>query len=153
MLALTLGTLLLVNIGLFAVISDMKENTHLMYTDLRTDAEQTIEAGLYTQDSDSLGVIADMQTEVTDSRLRIVSDVVEQAAEYAEKLYASPADYAGSAYAPVHLSKAPATLSARYMFRAGVQETAAFSTISMSEQPAASSISIRTTMCSVKTMW
>ena len=29
MLALTLGTLLLVNIGLFAVISDMKENTHL----------------------------------------------------------------------------------------------------------------------------
>ena len=124
MLALTLGTLLLVNIGLFAVISDMKENTHLMYTDLRTDAEQTIEAGLYTQDSDSLSVIADMQTEVTDSRLRIVSDAVEQAAEYAEKLYASPADYAGSAYAPVHLSKAPATLSARYMFSAGVQETA-----------------------------
>ena len=124
MLALTLGTLLLVNIGLFAVISDMKENTHLMYTDLRTDAEQTIEAGLYTQDSDSLGVIADMQTEVTDSRLRIVSDAVEQAAEYAEKLYASPADYAGSAYAPVHLSKAPATLSARYMFSAGVQVNA-----------------------------
>ena len=124
MLALTIGTLLLVHIVLFAVISVLKENTQLMYTDLRTDAEQMIEEGQYAQDSDSLGVIADMQTEVTDSRLRIVADAVEQAADFAEKLYASPDAYASSRYTPVHLSRAPKTLSARYMFSAGMQETA-----------------------------
>ena len=73
MLALTLGMLLLVNIGLFAVIADLKDNTQQMYDNLKTDAEQTIEEGLYAQDSDSLGVLADTQTEVTDSRLRIVA--------------------------------------------------------------------------------
>ena len=124
MLALTLGMLLLVNIGLFAVIADLKDNTQQMYDNLKTDAEQTIEEGLYAQDSDSLGVLADTQTEVTDSRLRIVADAVEQAAEYAEKLYASPEAYARSPYTLVHLSEAPQTLSARYMFSAGVEETA-----------------------------
>ena len=124
MLALTLGTLLLVNIGLFAVIADLKENTQQMYDNLKTDAGQTIEEGLYALDSDSLGVIADMQTEVTDSRLRIVSDAVGQSAEFAERLYASPAAYAGNRYSPVHLSEAPDTLSARYMFSAGVKESA-----------------------------
>ncbi len=123
MLALTLGTLLLVDIGLFAVIADLRDNTQQMYNNLKTNAKQTIEEGLYAMDSDSLGVIAEMQTEVTDSRLRIVSDAVEQSAEFAERLYASPEAYADSAYAPVHLSKAPATLSARYMFSAGINET------------------------------
>ena len=123
MLALTLGTLLLVDIGLFAVINDLKENTQQMYSNLKTDAKQTIEKGLYAMDSDSLGVIADMQTQVTDSRLSIVSDAVKQSAEFAERLYASPSAYANSSYAPVHLSKAPETLSARYMFSAGIQET------------------------------
>lgn len=125
MLALTLGTLLLAEVGLFAVIADLKETTRQMYGDLRTDAEQTIEEGLYSMDSDSLGVIADLQTEVTDSRLRIVADAVEQAAEFAERLYASPAEHASSVYTPVHLSEAPDTLSARYMFSAGVEEAPA----------------------------
>ena len=125
MLALTLGTLLLAEVGLFAVIADLKEATRQMYGDLRTDAEQTIEEGLYSMDSDSLGVIADLQTEVTDSRLRIVADAVEQTAEFAERLYASPAEHASSVYTPVHLSEAPDTLSARYMFSAGVEEAPA----------------------------
>ncbi len=123
MLALTLGTMLLVFFGFSAIISNLRGNIHTLYEDIRTDAEQTIEEGLYAQDSDSLGVLADMQMEVTDSRLRIVSDAVMQYAEYAEKLYASPSSYSNSAYSPVHLSKAPDTLSARYMFSAGVKET------------------------------
>jgi len=123
MLALTLGTLLLVDIGLFAVIADLKENIQQVYDNLKTDAEQTIEEGLYSLDSDSLGVIADMQTAVTDSRLQIVADAVEQSAEFAERLYASPSNFSSSAYSPVHLSEAPETLSARYMFSDGVEET------------------------------
>ena len=123
MLALTLGTLLLAEAGLFAVIADLKETTRQMYNDLRTDAEQTIEDGLYALDSDSLDLIAELQTEVTDSRLRIVKDAVEQSAEFAARLYAAPSNYAESEYAPVHLSEAPETLSARYMFSAGVEET------------------------------
>jgi sigma-B regulation protein RsbU (phosphoserine phosphatase) len=125
MLALTLGTMLLVYAGLYAIIGDLRGNIQKLYEDIRTGAEQTIEEGLYAQDSDSLGVLADMQIEVTDSRLRIVSDAVMQAAEYAEKLYASPTKYLNSAYDPVHLSEAPDTLSARYMFSAGTEETAA----------------------------
>ena len=123
MLALTLCTMLLVYAGLYAIIGNLQENMQTLYEDIRTDAEQTIEEGLYAEDSNSLGVLADMQVEVTDSRLRIVSDAVSQSAEYAEKLYASPASYANSAYSPVHLSKAPDTISARYMFSAGVKET------------------------------
>ena len=123
MLALTLGTMMLVYIGLYAIISNLRTNMQTLYENIRTSAEQTIEEGLYAQDSNSLGVLADMQIEVTDSRLRIVSDAVSQSAEFAEKLYASPAKYANSAYAPVHLSKAPDTVSARYMFSAGVEET------------------------------
>ena len=123
MLALTLGTMLLVFVGLSAIIGNLRENIQVLYDDIRAGSEQTIEEGLYAQDSDSLGVLADMQMEVTDSRLRIVSDAVEQSAEYAEKLYASPSKYSNSAYSPVHLSKAPKTLSARYMFSAGVKET------------------------------
>ena len=123
MLALTLGTMLLVYAGLSAIVGTLRDNIHQQYEIIRTDAEQTIKEGLYAQDSDSLGVLADMQVEVTNSRLRIVSDAVEHAAEYAEKLYASPSEYAGSAYSPVHLSQAPKTLSARYMFSAGVEET------------------------------
>ena len=123
MLALTLGTLLLTYVGLYAIIADLRGNVQTLYEDIRAKAEQTIEEGLYAQDSDSLGVLADMQMEVTDSRLRIVSDAVKQSAEYAEKLYASPSKYADSAYKPVHLSEAPDTLSARYMFSAGTQET------------------------------
>ena len=122
MLALTLGTMLLVYIGFSAIIADLRGNIQKLYEEIRTDAEQTIEEGLYAQDSDSLGVLADMQIEVTDSRLRIVSDAVMQSAEYAEKLYASPSSFS-SAYSPVHLSEAPDTLSARYMFSAGVRET------------------------------
>ena len=125
MLALTVGTMLLVYGGLYAIVADMRENIQTLYEEIRTGAEQTIEEGLYAQDSDSLGVLADMQMEVTDSRLRIVSDAVEQSAEFAERLYASPASYLNSRYDPVHLSKAPDTLSARYMFSAGVEETAA----------------------------
>ena len=125
MLALTLGTMLLVYGGLYAIIGDLRENIQTLYEEIRTGAEQTIEEGLYAQDSDSLGVLADMQMEVTDSRLRIVSDAVEQSAEFAERLYASPAKYANTTYAPVHLSEAPDTLSARYMFSAGVEETGA----------------------------
>ena len=124
MLALTLCTMLLVYAGLYAIIGNLRENMQTLYEDIRTDAEQTIEEGLYAEDSDSLGVLADMQIEVTDSRLRVVLDAVSQSAEYAEKLYASPSNYMNSAYSPVHLSKAPATLSARYMFSAGVKETA-----------------------------
>jgi sigma-B regulation protein RsbU (phosphoserine phosphatase) len=123
MLALTLGTMLLVYAGLYAIIADLRGNIQKLYEEIRTGAEQTIEEGLYAQDSDSLGVLADMQMEVTDSRLHIVSDAVSQSAEYAEKLYASPSDYMNSAYSPVHLSEAPETLSARYMFSAGVEET------------------------------
>ena len=123
LLALTLGTLLIVFAGFYAIIGDLRGDIQTQYEKIRTGAEQTIEEGLYAQDSDSLGVLADMQIEVTDSRLGIVSDAVRQSAEYAEKLYASPADYLNSAYDPVHLSKAPDTLSARYMFSAGVQET------------------------------
>ena len=123
MLALTLGTLLLVYAGLYAIIGNLRQNIQRLYEDIRTDAEQTIEEGLYAQDSDSLGVLADMQMEVTDSRLRIVSDAVRQSAEFAQKLYASPSDYLNSDYDPVHLSQAPDTLSARYMFSAGVEET------------------------------
>ena len=125
MLALTLGTMLLVYAGLYAIISDLRVNIQKLYEEIRTDAEQTIEEGLYAQDSDSLGVLADMQMEVTDSRLRIVADAVTQSADYAARLYASPAKYASSPYAPVHLSEAPETLSARYMFSAGVQESGA----------------------------
>ena len=123
MLALTVGTMLLVYGGLYAIVSDLRENIQTLYEEIRTGAEQTIEEGLYAQDSDSLGVLADMQMEVTDSRLRIVSDAVEQSAVYAERLYASPSNYVNSSYAPVHLSKAPDTLSARYMFSAGIEET------------------------------
>ena len=123
MLALTVGTMLLVYGGLYAIVADMRENIQTLYEEIRTGAEQTIEEGLYAQDSDSLGVLADMQMEVTDSRLRIVSDAVRQSAEFAERLYASPASYLNSRYDPVHLSKAPDTLSARYMFSAGVKET------------------------------
>ena len=119
MLALTLGMLLLAEAGLFLLIADLQEDTQELYTDLRSDAEQTIVEGLYAMDSDSLGVIADMQTEVTDSRLRIVSDAVEQSAEFAERLYGAPSEYRDSPYEPVHLSEAPATLSARYMFCSG----------------------------------
>lgn len=125
MLALTLGTMLLVCTGFYAIVANLQTNIQELYEDIRTDAEQTIEEGLYAQDSDSLGVLADMQMEVTDSRLRIVSDAVSQSAEYAEKLYASPSAHTVSAYSPVHLSEAPDTLSARYMFSAGVEETAA----------------------------
>ena len=123
MLALTLVTMLLVCAGLYAIIGNMRGNIQKLYGSIRTGTEQTIEEGLYAQDSDSLGVLADTQMEVTDSRLRIVSDAVSQAAEYAEKLYASPSDYINSGYSPVHLSEAPDTLSARYMFSAGVEET------------------------------
>lgn len=125
MLALTLGTMLLVYAGLYAIVSDLRGNIQKLYEDIRTDAEQTIEEGLYAQDSDSLGVLADMQMEVVDSRLRVVADAVSQSAEYAEKLYAAPAVYANPVYTPVHLSEAPDTLSARYMFSAGITETAA----------------------------
>ncbi len=104
MLALTLGTLLLAEAGIFAVIANLQDTSRQMYGSLRSDAEQTIEEGLYSTDSDSLGLIAELQTEVTDSRLRFVEDAVAQSAEYAERLYASPAAYANSAYAPVHLS-------------------------------------------------
>ena len=123
MLALTLGTMLLVFVGFSAIIGDLRGNIHTLYEEIRTGAEQTIEEGLYAQDSDSLGVLADMQMEVTDSRLRIVSDAVRHSADYAERLYASPSRYASSAFSPVHLSEAPDTLSARYMFSAGVRET------------------------------
>ena len=123
MLALTLVTMLLVYAGLYAIIGNLRGNIQRLYEDIRTGAEQTIEEGLYAQDSDSLGVLADMQMEVTDSRLRIVSDAVMQSAEFAEKLYASPSSYANSGYSPVHLSQAPDTLSARYMFSAGVEES------------------------------
>ena len=123
MLALTLGTILLVYAGLYAIIADLRGNIQKLYENIRTGTEQTIEEGLYAQDSDSLGVLADMQAEVTDSRLNIVSDAVSQSAEFAEKLYASPSAYSDSAYSPVHLSEAPETLSARYMFSAGVNET------------------------------
>ncbi|MBQ6021404.1 MAG: SpoIIE family protein phosphatase [Clostridia bacterium] len=125
MLALTLGAMLLVYAGLYAIIADLRGNIQKLYENIRTGAEQTIEEGLYAQDSDSLRVLADMQVEVTDSRLRIVSDAVSQSAEYAEKLYASPGDHVNAAYNPVHLSEAPETLSARYMFSAGVEETEA----------------------------
>ena len=123
MLALTIGTMLLTYAGLYAIIADLRGNIQKLYEEIRTGAEQTIEEGLYSQDSNSLGVLADMQMEVTDSRLRIVSDAVSQSAEFAEKLYASPSGHASSVYHPVHLSEAPDTLSARYMFSAGVQET------------------------------
>ncbi|MCR4683132.1 MAG: SpoIIE family protein phosphatase [Clostridiales bacterium] len=123
MLALTLCTMLLVFVGFSAITGNLRESMQTLYEDIRTDAEQTIETGLYAQDSDSLGVLADMQMEVTDSRLRIVSDAVMQSAEFAEKLYASPSNHTNTAYSPVHLSKAPGTLSARYMFSAGVKET------------------------------
>ena len=123
MLALTLGTMLLTYAGLYAIIADLRGNIQTLYEEIRTGAEQTIEEGLYAQDSNSLGVLADMQMEVTDSRLHIVSDAVRQSAEFAEKLYASPSRYATSVYAPVHLSEAPNTVSARYMFSAGVKET------------------------------
>ena len=121
MFALTLGTMLLVSVGFSAIIGSLRESIHGVYEEIRTDAEQTIEEGLYAQDSDSLGVLADMQMEVTDSRLHIVSDAVTQSAEYSERLYA--AHRKDSAYSPVHLSQAPPTLSARYMFSAGVRET------------------------------
>ena len=124
MLALTLGTMALVSAQLYSIISSLRGNIQTLYEDIRTDAEQTIEEGLYAQDSDSLGVLADMQREVTDSRLRIVSDAVKQSAEFAERLYASPTDITASNYAPVHLSEAPDTVSARYMFSAGTEETA-----------------------------
>ena len=123
MLALTLGTMLLTYAGLYAIIADLRGNIQTLYEEIRTGAEQTIEEGLYAQDSNSLGVLADMQMEVTDSRLHIVSDAVRQSAEFAEKLYASPSRYATSVYAPVHLSEAPNTVSARYMYSAGVKET------------------------------
>ena len=123
MLALTLGSMLLVCTGLYAIITDLREDMQKLYENIRTGAEQTIEEGLYAQDSDSLAALAYMQTEVTDSRLRIVSDAVSQSAEYAEKLYASPSGYLNAAPVPVHLSAAPETLSARYMFSAGVEET------------------------------
>ena len=123
MLALTLGTMLLTYAGLYAIITGLRENIQKLYENIRADAEQTIEEGLYSQDSNSLGVLADMQIEVTDSRLRIVSDAVRQSAEYAEKLYASPAEYSDSSFSPVHLAEAPDTLSARYMFSAGIEET------------------------------
>ncbi len=125
MLALTLGTMLVVCAGLYTIIGSLRDNIQTMYEHIRTGAEQTIEDGLYAQDSDSLGALADMQVAVTDSRLRIVSDAVEQSAEFAERLYASPSAYASSAYSPVHLSEAPDTLSARYMFSAGIEETPA----------------------------
>ena len=123
MLALTIGTLLLLNIGLFAIVADLQKSTEQLYNSLQADAKQTIEEGLYAMDSDSLGVIADMQTEVTNSRLTIVAYAVEQSAKFAERLYAAPANYLNSAYAPVHLSEAPETRSARYMFSAGVTPT------------------------------
>ncbi|MCR5041568.1 MAG: SpoIIE family protein phosphatase, partial [Clostridia bacterium] len=124
MLALTLGTMLLVYAGMYAVINGLRESIQQLYEEIRSDTEQTIEEGLYSQDSDSLGVLADMQVEVTDSRLSIVADAVMQSAEYAEKLYASPSDYLNTAYDPVHLSEAPDTVSARYMFSAGITESA-----------------------------
>ncbi|MBR0510594.1 MAG: SpoIIE family protein phosphatase [Clostridia bacterium] len=124
MLALTLGAMLLVYAGLYVIVGNMRGNIQKLYEEIRTGAELTIEEGLYAQDSDSLGVLADMQMEVTDSRLRIVSDAVTQSAEFAEKLYASPSEHMHSAYSPVHLSEAPDTLSSRYMFSAGVEETA-----------------------------
>ena len=78
MLALTLGSLLLVEVSLFVLISGLKNDIQEMYTHLRSGAEKTIEEGLYAMDSDSLGVIADMQTEVTNSRLSLVADAVAQ---------------------------------------------------------------------------
>ena len=88
LLALTLGTLLIVFAGFYAIIGDLRGDIQTQYEKIRTGAEQTIEEGLYAQDSDSLGVLADMQIEVTDSRLGIVSDAVRQSAEYAEKRFA-----------------------------------------------------------------
>ena len=90
MLALTLGTMLLVYGGFYGIIGHLRGNIQKLYEEIRAGAEQTIEEGLYAQDSDSLGVLADTQTEVTDSRLRLVSDAVMRSAEYAEKHYASP---------------------------------------------------------------
>ena len=123
MLALTLGALLLVELGLFAVIRELEKTTEQMYGDMKTNAGQMIENGLYAMDSDSLGLIADMQTEVTDSRLRIVKDAVEQSAEFAERLYASPAAHMDSPYAPEPLEEADEDLTARYMFCAGIVES------------------------------
>ncbi|MBQ7714271.1 MAG: HAMP domain-containing protein, partial [Clostridia bacterium] len=123
MSALTLGTILLVYAGFYAIIGNLRGNIQKLYEEIRTGAEQTIEEGLYAQDSDSLGVLADTQMEVTDSRLRIVSDAVTQSAEFAERLYASPSEHKDSSFSPVHLSEAPPTLSSRYMFSAGVEES------------------------------
>ena len=125
MLALTLGAMLLVYAGFYAIIGNLRGNIQKLYEEIRTGAEQTIEEGLYAQDSDSLGVLADMQMEVTDSRLRVIADAVAQSAEYAGRLYASPSEHADSPYSPVHLSEAPDTLSARYMFSAGTEESPA----------------------------
>ena len=61
LLALTLGTLLIVYAGFYAIIGNLWGDIQKLYEEIRTGAEQTIEEGLYTQDSDSLGFLADMQ--------------------------------------------------------------------------------------------
>ena len=123
MLALTLGALLLVELGLFAVIGNLKKTTEQMYDNLQADAGKTIEDGLYAMDSDSLGLLADMQTTVTESRLQIVKKAVEQSAEFARKLYASPEAYRNSPYSPVPLAEATDELTSRYMICAGIEES------------------------------
>ena len=51
MLALTLGTMLLVCVELYAIIGNLQDNIQTTYGDIRTGAEQTIEEGLLAQDS------------------------------------------------------------------------------------------------------
>ena len=46
MLALTLGTMLVVCAGLYTIIGSLRDNIQTMYEHIRTGAEQTIEDGL-----------------------------------------------------------------------------------------------------------
>ncbi len=123
MLLISFIILLLSYAEFYVMTVNLGRQVEKIYTEIADNAEKTTEDAFYSQAQDALKTIVAVQAKATDKALETIKDVVSQASDYAENLYATPNE-TRKVYDVIHLSKSSSdVVSGRYMLSTGVKMT------------------------------
>ncbi len=115
-IGVSLGTLLLAYLGMFALMRSLRVSLEALYTEIAENAEEGTEDALLSQADSAIDAIVSVQTEATNSRLMSLSSIVEESSIFLEELYRGESRIRNGSFEALPWEESPMEgLYARYL--------------------------------------
>ncbi|MEG0662917.1 MAG: hypothetical protein RR472_06540, partial [Anaerovoracaceae bacterium] len=123
-LAISLGTLLIISAGAYAYMKNLTEEFQRENIGLGKTASEDSKEALEQQAEDYLVRIAEKQAIASNEKLLQVSATVKEAVNYMDLLYSNPSNFRGSTVPKIEASE-DSVASGKYMLSLGVENSRA----------------------------